>query len=354
MYCLDRSLQTITIEKKLYQADEFRGTDLPDFVHRSDFHHELFLFLKDWFSDSNTLSVRTSGSTGTPKIMRVEKSKMMQSALLTCSFLELKPGDSALLCLPLNFIAGKMLVVRALVAGLDVYPVAPCGNPLAVCQEKLTFAAMIPLQVFNSLQVEAQRAKLVKIENLIIGGAAIDPQLEKTLKNFPHRIYSTYGMTETLSHIALRQVNGSSSDYYVPFDSVSLSSSEEGTLVIDAPLVNSDRLYTNDVVRFNENGYFKIIGRKDNIINTGGLKVQTEEVEALLAPVIEGAFAIAPMPDPKYGQAIVLVVEKIVDENKVRDCLPPYFRPKKIIRLPAIPLTETGKVDRATLKRLLE
>ena len=354
MYQLDRTKQAITIEGKTYSPDIFLGKNLPEFISQSEFHHDLFLFLKDWFSDSPTLKVQTSGSTGIPKEMLVEKSRMMQSAQLTCSFLNLEKGDSALLCMPLNYIAGKMLVVRALIAGLDLYPISPSGNPLKDIDKEFSFVAMIPLQVFNSLQSDTEKTRLRNIKNLIIGGGSIDPQIEEAIKDFPHKVYSTYGMTETLSHIALRQLNGKeASDHYYPFDSVNLSLSEDNALIIDAPLVSNERLYTNDIVEIYEDKSFRIIGRKDNIINSGGVKIQIEEVEALLKPALNNGFAITSLPDPKFGEIVVLATEKEIDENLISNLLPAYSIPKEIIRVNKIPLTETGKINRAALKEII-
>lgn len=354
MYQLDREKQTIKIEGKTYSPDIFLGENSPEFISQSDFHNDLFLFLKDWFSDSPTLKVQTSGSTGIPKEMLVEKSRMMQSAQLTCSFLGLKKGDSALLCMPLNYIAGKMVVVRALAAGLDLYPIPPSGNPLKDTDKEFCFAAMIPLQVFNSLQSDTEKKRLSNIKNLIIGGGSIDPQIEEAINSFPHKVYSTYGMTETLSHIALRQLNGNEAlDHYYPFDSVTLSVSEDNALIIDAPLVSDERLYTNDIVEIYEDKSFRIIGRKDNIINSGGVKIQIEEVEALLKPVLNNGFAITSLPDPKFGEIVVLVTEREIDENLISNLLPAYSMPKKIVRVNKIPLTETGKISRAALKQLV-
>ncbi len=354
MYQLDREKQIITIEGKAYLPDVFLEENSPEFISQSDFHNDLFLFLKDWFSDSQTLKVQTSGSTGIPKEMLVEKSRMMQSAQLTCSFLGLKKGDSALLCMSLDYIAGKMVVVRALVAELDLYPIPPSGNPLKDTDKEFCFAAMIPLQVFNSLQSDTEKKRLSNIKNLIIGGGSIDPQIEETIKSFPHKVYSTYGMTETLSHIALRQLNGKeASDHYYPFDSVILSISEDKALIIDAPLVSDERLYTNDIVEIYEDKSFRIIGRKDNIINSGGVKIQIEEVEALLKPLLNNGFAITSLPDPKFGEIVVLATEREIDENSISNLLPVYSMPKKIIRVNKIPLTETGKINRAALKQLV-
>ena len=197
----------------------------------------------------------------------------MQSARLTCEFLGLRQGDSVLLCMPLQYIAGKMVVVRALVAGLNLVIRTPSGHPMADVDIPLRFAAMVPLQVYNTLQVSAEKEKLCRTDILIIGGGAIDAGLEAEIRQLPVKVYSTYGMTETLSHIALRQLNGpDASMLYRPFPSVRLSLSSEHTLVIDAPLVCDTTLVTNDVAEIYPDGSFSILGRKDNTINTGGIK----------------------------------------------------------------------------------
>ncbi len=347
--------QTITIEGGVYLPDTFRSKGVPAFALKSEFHNQLYLFLKDWFSRSPFLKVQTSGSTGVPKEILVEKSRMMQSAQLTCSFLGLKEGDKALLCMSLDYIAGKMMVVRSLIAGLDLYLVPPSGNPLKDMDTDFNFAAMIPMQVYNSLQNNVECTRLMKIKNLIIGGGAVDTQLESQLKPFPNNVYSTYGMTETLSHIALKKLNeADASGNYIPFDNVTLSLSEDNALIIDAPLVSAERLYTNDIAEIHDDGSFRILGRKDNVINSGGVKIQAEEVEALLKPFIKSPFAITSLPDPKFGEIVVLVTEEVVNESLFADKLPAYYMPKKIIQVNTIPLTETGKISRALLKELVK
>jgi O-succinylbenzoic acid--CoA ligase len=346
--------QIITIDGGFYTPDIFRSKGIPAFALKSDFHYSLYSFLKDWFSRSPLIRVQTSGSTGASKEMMVEKERMMRSAELTCSYLVLKEGNKALLCMSLDYIAGKMMVVRALIAGLDLYPVTPSGNPLKDTKVTFDFAAMIPMQVYNSLQSDKERKKLEKIKNLIIGGGAIDSRLEEKLKTYPNKIYSTYGMTETLSHIALRKLNGeNSSESYIPFPSVALSLSDDNTLIIDAPLVTSEKLYTNDIAEINKDGSFRITGRKDNIMNSGGIKVQIEEVEKILKPFIDSPFAITSLPDPKFGEVIVLVVVEDIDVGVLKNIQPAYYIPKKIIKVDNIPLTGTGKVSRAELKTLV-
>lgn len=347
--------QTISIEGGVYTPDAFRTKGVPAFALKSEFHWDLYLFLKEWFSRSPFLKVKTSGSTGAPKEMMVEKERMMRSAALTCDFLGLDQGDKSLLCMSLDYIAGKMMVVRALVAGLVLYPVTPSGNPLKDTPVAFDFAAMVPMQVYNSLQSAEERKRLKEIKNLIIGGGPVDASLEKELKNFPNKVYSTYGMTETLSHIAMRRLNGKdASACYIPFPSVALSVSEDGALIIDAPLVASERLFTNDMVHMNPDGSFRIIGRVDNVINSGGIKMQTEEIEELIKPFVKGMFAITSIPDTKFGEIVVLVVEEEINQQLMARISPAHFRPKKIIHMSKIPLTGTGKIDRNTLRKLAE
>lgn len=330
-------------------------TNLP--VDAPEILRDLYHFLADWFSESPYITVHTSGSTGTPKEFTVRKEQMMQSALLTCSFLGLHKEDNALLCMPLQYIAGKMVVVRALVARLNLILRTPSGHPLADVTVPLRFAAMIPLQVYNTLRVAEEKERLCQTEILIIGGGAINKELENEIQQLPNEIYSTYGMTETLSHIALRKLNGSdASPAYTPFSSVKLSLSPEETLVIQAPLVCDETLVTNDIAQIHPDGTFTILGRKDNIINTGGIKVQIECVEEILRSIISVTFAITAVPHPGLGEAIVLLVEKTVDperlSDKIASLLPKYQQPKYIRQVDAIPLTGSGKTDRKACRLL--
>lgn len=326
-------------------------------IVQPDIHESLKEFMNEWQNHCPTIEVQTSGSTGTPKRMRVEKQRMENSARLTCSFLGLKAGDTALLCMPLQYIAGKMVVVRSLVCHLHLICVQPSGHPLHGLDQAPSFAAMVPMQVYNSLQVAEECHLLKQIKHLIIGGGAIDSSLAKALKDFPNAVWSTYGMTETLSHIALRRLNGSkASDWYTPFSSVTISLSARGTLVIDAPMVNPDKLETNDIAEINEQGQFRILGRSDNTINTGGVKVQTEQVEALLAPLLSGSFAITSLPDARLGEAITLLYTEALSGEEIaclcHENLPPYWCPKHCFHTHSIPLTETGKISRKEVRQL--
>lgn len=348
--------QTIQLEGIPYSHMEIEMVRMNIPTDNKSFRQELFSFLSDWFDPSETLRVHTSGSTGTPKELWVEKERMMASACLTCSFLDLQADDTALLCMPLSYIAGKMVVVRALVAGLNLIPVTPSGHPLKDLRHPPVFAAMIPMQVYNSLQVPAEKECLEQIKHLIIGGGAIDDALAEALKDFPNAVWSTYGMTETLSHIALRKLNGTeASHWYKPFNGVRVRLSHEGTLIIHAPRICEDELTTNDIAEVNSQGEFRILGRKDNTINTGGVKVQMEQVEAELKKYLKIPFLITSMPDSKFGEIVVMLIEGTLPDEWEHICaeaLPPYWRPKRVISIPQLPLTETGKPDRATAKWL--
>lgn len=344
----DISKQTITINGILYSRDSILNT----VEGEQPFSNDLLSFLKEWFNDSPYILVQTSGSTGVPKQIEVEKARMLQSAKLTCNFLGLKQGDSALLCMNLKYIGAKMVVVRSLFAGLELIPIEASGYPLKEI-ETTVFAAMTPMQVYNSLQDNEQREKLKCIQHLIIGGGAVDAVLSSELANFPHAIWSTYGMTETLSHIALRRINGkSASEWYTSFEGVSVSLSENQTLKIEAPLITQEVLATNDVAEINKQGQFRILGRVDNIINSGGIKIQIEEVEHLLSKSLSGEYMITSAQDTKFGEAVVLLVKNgIYTTSQIhsicKEFLPPYWIPKAIFLLDTLPYTETNKPNRA-------
>ncbi|MEG1543211.1 MAG: AMP-binding protein [Tannerellaceae bacterium] len=337
---------------------EKRPTIITPTALTAAFRNELETFLTEWTDTSETVTVHTSGSTGTPKPYTVRKEQMRQSALQTAAYLNLRAGEAALLCMPLRYIAGKMMVVRALVSGLRLVVVSPGGRPLKEMDEWIDLAAMIPLQVYNSLRVPEERRRLARIRRLIIGGGAIDATLEAEIRTLPNPVYSTYGMTETLSHIALRRLNGpDASAAYTPLPSVRLSLTPDDALVIDAPMVCSERLVTNDIARLLPDGSFIILGRKDNTINTGGIKVQAETVEAILRPYITTPFAITARPDARLGESVVLLVEAPVDTTSLSVLLthlfPGYDRPKQIVTVSSLPLTGNGKIDRATCRRIV-
>jgi O-succinylbenzoic acid--CoA ligase len=218
---------------------------------------------------------------------------------------------------------------------------------------------MVPLQVYNTLQVAEEKERLRQIRHLIIGGGAIDDELAEELKAFPNAVWSTYGMTETLSHIALRRLSGpEASEWYMPFPSVSVSLSDEGCLVIDAPEVCAERLVTNDIAELaTQNGQsvrFRILGRKDNVICSGGIKIRAEEVERLLRPYLKVPYLITKRKDRKFGEVVVLLTEGDTDEAReaCERVLPKFQHPKDYVHVDHIPMTATGKPARKEAEKL--
>ncbi len=316
---------------------------------------DLESFIDQWQNNNDTILVHTSGSTGKPKPLLVEKKRMEASARITCRFLGLEKGDTALLCLPLDYIAGKMMVVRALTCGLHLVSVAPDSHPLASVTSPLSFAAMVPLQVFHSLQVPVERERLRAIRHLIIGGGAIDKNMETALQSFPNAVWSTYGMTETLSHIALRRLNGPErSEWYTPFEGVKVSLNAEECLVIDAPAVHDGPLITNDLTALKGNR-FRIIGRKDNVVCSGGIKIQIEEVERQLSAHTSVPLMVTKIPDARLGEQLVLLTETKdirMLQKLCRELLPRYWQPRRFFTVNSLPLTETGKPARREAEQL--
>lgn len=338
-------------------------------------------FISEWNNEAQTIHVQTSGSTGAPKKLNVRKDRMIESAKMTCNFLGLQPGDTALLCMNLDYIGAKMMVVRSLVRQLHLVQVAPSGHPLATVDVPITFAAMVPLQVYNSLHVPEEREKLRQIKHLIIGGGAIDDVLAAQLHDFPHAVWSTYGMTETLSHIALRRLNGlESSSWYTPLQGIKVTTNADDCLVIDAPKLCDTPIVTNDMAEIREISTsegqntlaFRIIGRRDNVINSGGVKIQMEELERLMRPFLAMPYMVTKRKSEKFGEIVVLMVEREGDDEGatveekselpmlrailrlLHRALPRYWEPRLYLSVDRIPMTETGKLNRALAQQMAE
>lgn len=310
-------------------------------------------FLKDWFSETKKVEVQTSGSTGVPKVFEVEKDKMRHSAKTTCNFLDLKKGDKALLCLPVEYISGKMMLVRAIEREMKLIVKIPSIRPLEDLEEEIDFCAMTPLQVENSLD------KIHFIKNLIIGGAEVSQSLRKRIVNNKilttnNKIYETYGMSETLSHIALRQIFPKEEDFFQILEAINISQDERGCLVIFAPKLNSERLITNDIVEMKNENEFRFLGRWDNVINSGGAKIFPEKLEALVKQNISNEVVFLGLLDEILGKKLVLVIEGKETEylkSQISNLKfeKSFFRPKEIVFIEKIPRTPNGKVNRLGL-----
>jgi O-succinylbenzoic acid--CoA ligase len=324
----------INLEEMLYVAYSFIKEGAP-------FEQHVGNFLLDWFDEKSYIELSTSGTTGTPKMIRIEKQAMLDSALATGDFFGLQPGDRMLHCLPTNYVAGKMMFVRSFILGLEMEFVEPSSDPLKKIDEEFDFCAMVPLQAKNSLE----KLKAGKIKKLIIGGVKVHKALEKDLVKLPMEIYETYGMTETITHIAAKKIGEKA---FTVLPNVKIFTDERKCLVIKASKISKDEIITNDVVDLISDKQFSWKGRYDNIINSGGVKLMPERIEDKLSTLIPRRYFVAGQSDEILGEKVVLYVEgeTLAIEETVFDELDKFEKPKEVVFIPKFRETATGKIMR--------
>lgn len=300
-------------------------------------------FIDDWNRELPTINVKTSGSTGHPKIQVLQKSHMLYSAKATGRFFKLSKGDKALLCLPISAIAGKMMVVRSLVLGLELHVAEPTLNPLAEISEKFDFAAFTPLQIDKIIEKNPEKLQLIK--QLIIGGAGINRRLWNQITEIHSGCYQSFGMTETISHIALRPVVNPEIPYEL-LDHVKMEESDR--LVLTSPDLGLYSLETNDMIEWKDARHFNWLGRLDYVINSGGLKIHPEEIENKLADCITLPYFSIGVPDDQLGEKHVVCIEGYAAVNKsvLAKVLIKNELPKEIYFFKKFDYTHSGKVDK--------
>ena len=339
--------QTYTFAQLPALIAEKRRSQLPEW------EEALFVFLENWLEESDTIQAQTSGSTGVPKKLELKKEQMKASAKLTNQFFDLQKEDTVLLCLSTNYIAGKMMIVRAFVGHLHLIAIEPTSDrPI---NKPVKFTAMVPMQVEALLNSTVGLATMNYIDKLIFGGSATSALLETKLQNVSTNCYATYGMTETVSHIALRKINGSdSSDEYRALEGVWFEQDERDCLVIHAPHLQAEPFITNDIVKLKNRNCFEWIGRFDNVINSGGVKLFPETIEKKISSFITQRFYITSRKDEKLGEKVVLVIEsepftelkKQQLDIQLNSGLEKFEKPREIIFKPWFEETSTGKVKR--------
>lgn len=324
-----------TVEGLKYLAQSYIDSDDDEMISTG-------MFLMNWLDENDHVIVKTSGSTGVPKSIKLDKQAMMNSAIATGRFFKLKPGDSALQCLPSSYIAGKMMLVRAMVLGLKIDIVSPTSKPLENTEKHYDFCAMVPLQLENSFE------KLHQIKTLIVGGAAVSQRLYENILKSSCAIYETYGMTETITHIAVKPINTNELPNFKTLPDVKIRQDERQCLVIDALHVNVQDLKTNDVAELISETEFQLLGRHDNVINTGGVKVFPEQIEAKLNTEIQERFFIASQPDDVLGQKVILVLESLQNNlnSNAFNRLEKFEKPKEIYTIAKFLETSSGKIQR--------
>lgn len=311
-------------------------------------------FTLKWFDENQShISIKTSGSTGNPKLIQHEKAKMINSAGMTCNFFKLKKQQSALLCLPVTGIGGMMMMVRAFYQNLNLITIQPNSNPLKEVVKSIDFAAMVPMQVATIL--EENPLKLKYLNNLIIGGGMLSKDMEQQLLDLEINAYHTFGMTETISHIALRKVGTLN---FKTLPGIKIDVDENNCLVIKAPLLLKEPLQTNDIIKKITHRSFQWLGRADNAIETGGFKVLPELVEQKINQYFTNRFFVSSIPDSKFNNKLVLILEgKPYDINlkKLSEVLSKYEIPKEVFFIENFVESNNNKINRKeTLQIVLE
>lgn len=307
-------------------------------------------FLEEWKNDASYFVTATSGSTGKPKSIQIEKEFAVQSAKNTIEFLGLTKEDVAFLCLNPATIGGKMMLVRALVLNQPILIGDVNVNPLEIIDERIDFIAIAPIQLQGILENNPE--KLSRIKKIIVGGGIISESLISLTKKHHITVYQTFGMTETISHIALRKVGIETDECYHLVPNISIATIEN-QLVITAPSLGIKELKTTDVVEIVDDNSFKWLGRSDFVINSGGVKIHPEKVEALLGSKINAPFFITSEADEQLGEIVVLIIEN--ENHSVNNqwleksfyaSLPKYHSPKKVYLVSSFIRTASGKINR--------
>lgn len=336
----------------------------------TDYEVNTLKFCKSWLEGKALFTIKTSGSTGKPKTITLTRRQMILSAHRTAKALDLHKGDRSLVCISTLYIGGMMMLVRGFELGLRMFIVDPSTKPLSMisCTSKFDFAAFVPLQIQHIMEdlIPTEIKMLDRMKAIIIGGAPISDTLKKKIELIKCPVYHTYGMTETVSHIALRRMNGhAKSSFFRILEGVTIAIDERSCLIIQDDLTNQKLIKTNDIVQLKDDRHFSWIGRADYIINSGGIKLQPEKIEQLIEGVLQklninAAFFIGGWPDEKFGERIVLFLnqkltskEKKVLQYHINACLPKYEQVKEIHEGIRFIFTSTGKINRAAVLHLI-
>jgi O-succinylbenzoic acid--CoA ligase len=354
--------QSILLNGRQISFDEIRSSAVQT---SSEFEFASIAFLKEWLEGANTFIQKTSGSTGTPKEIVITRAQMIASAKATEKALDLKKGATALICLDTRFIAGKMMCVRSLVTGMQMILQEPAANPLAnlPLQARVDFVALVPYQIEEILG-SAQRHRLNSLGTVIIGGAPLREETTEQLAAFTSRFFLTYGMTESMSHIALQRLGIGATGAFECLEGVTVETDERGCLVANVPWLR-EKLFTNDLIDIISSKNFRWLGRYDNIINTGGFKANPEKIEFQIEKVfkslnVDRRFFVAGIANEKTGEQVTLLIEgeevpgliaKL--QHRLKPIVQRFEIPKAVYFIDKFEYTHSNKLDRSgTLERL--
>jgi O-succinylbenzoic acid--CoA ligase len=343
-----------------WRGKAYEKAILQEFLHNQlnenpeEWERRILEFALEWLDENRQFfEVKTSGSTGAPKLIQLSRTQMTESALATQRYLNLKKGDSALLVLPAEFIAGKMMIVRAFVLGLDLYYLPPQIAVLENLARPYDFTAVIPLQLQHILD-SGQQEKLQYLEKTIIGGAALSNHYISDLRKSKKQYWATYGMTETITHIAMKSLSRDES-VYEALPGISFSQDAEGCLIIHSERLPEKQTHTTDLVNLISDFSFEYKGRKDHMINSGALKIIPEEIEEIAQKALEQEVFAGYQLDEKLGQKVVLVLQfGELDKSEILRRLavelPKNRLPKEVLFIKDFIKTENHKIKRSAMQ----
>ena len=307
---------------------------------------DYYNFLKSWFDDKDYILTNTSGSTGKPKEIRLKKSDLIESSKLTARYFDLKVGDKIINCLPVKYIAGKMMLVRSLVLGLDLYIFPVTSSPISDLNNNYELIAFTPMQLENSIPF------IEKIKKVLVGGSPVQDSLKEKILNSKSIIYETYGMTETITHIAARNLSIGEKEF-TTLPGIEIGK-RDNCLFIKPNHLSIEMVQTNDIVELTDKNKFLIIGRRDFIINSGGVKLNPEAIEKKLSKYISADFVISSIDNVEFGEIVVLVFKKNIPIGYQSSfkCLEKYEIPKDVLVIDNFPETN-GKLNRLKIRELI-
>ena len=321
----------------------YSAYDLVEYLKEKE---DYYNFLKSWFDDKDYILTNTSGSTGHPKEIKLKKLDLIESSKLTARYFDLKVGDKIINCLPVKYIAGKMMLVRSLVLGLDLYIFPATSSPISEIKMNYELIAFTPIQLENSIRF------IDKIKKVLVGGSAVYDNLKEKILNSQSKVYETYGMTETITHIAVRNLSMGEKEF------TTLPGIETGEknncLFIKPNHLSIEIVQTNDIVEFTDKNKFLLLGRRDFIINSGGVKINPESVEKKLSNYISSDFVISSINHSKFGEVVVLVFKKSIPNGyqSAFEYLEKYEIPKEVLVIDTFPETN-GKFNRLKIRHLI-
>jgi len=332
------------IHKNFKLAGELHSSN--DLIESLKDNTDYYNFLTSWFDENDFILVKTSGSTGTPKEIKLKKIDLISSSKLTADYFNLKPGDKVINCLPVEYIAGKMMLVRSLVLGLDLYLFPVNSSPIKQIQKNYDLIAFTPMQLENSILF------IDKIKNVLVGGSSVNENLKQKILNINTNVYETYGMTETITHIAVRNLTKGENEF-TTLPGIEIGK-RDNCLFIKPNHLSIEMVQTNDIVQFTNKNKFLLIGRRDFIINSGGVKLNPEAIEKKLAKYISADFVISSIDNSKFGEVVALVFKKNIPDNynKAFTHLSKYEIPKEVLVIENFP-ENNGKINRVKIRSII-